>query len=194
MRIVGAALLELSRVPADQISINQVIQNAGISRGSFYQYFESKEDLIGYILSDFKNRLREGLQFHLEKSGGNIFRMAEAIYCDIIRMGENEKNRKIIRNFLLGTKLSKNDRKSFWQLFGVKEDFLTELLSPYMDTSRLRSSEPDFLANVSDMLFLVMIQSVTEAFFDYDHAGRYQRDFDIRLDIIRQGAAEPEHS
>ena len=57
MRIIGAAVCELSRVPANEISINKIIKDADISRGSFYQYFEDKTDLISYILSEFKSRV-----------------------------------------------------------------------------------------------------------------------------------------
>jgi TetR/AcrR family transcriptional regulator len=33
-------------------SINQIIKAAGISRGSFYQYFVDKEDLYLYMLTE----------------------------------------------------------------------------------------------------------------------------------------------
>ena len=38
-RIFGAIYSELLRVPFPEMSINQIIKNAGIPRGSFYQYF-----------------------------------------------------------------------------------------------------------------------------------------------------------
>lgn len=48
--IYEAALQEFSEQPYDQASINQVIQRASISRGSFYLYFADKEDLYFSIL------------------------------------------------------------------------------------------------------------------------------------------------
>ena len=45
-RIYQAIKTEFDRVPLDKISINSIIKEANISRGSFYQYFESKEDLL----------------------------------------------------------------------------------------------------------------------------------------------------
>ena len=50
LRVFNAAVDELIRVPVSEMSINQIIQNAGISRGSFYQYFEDKYDLAQYVL------------------------------------------------------------------------------------------------------------------------------------------------
>ncbi len=49
-RIMDAATEEFSRVPFSQASINQIVKTAGISRGSFYQYFKDKEDLFRYLL------------------------------------------------------------------------------------------------------------------------------------------------
>ena len=42
--IFNACIKEFSAFPYSQASINQIIKNAGISRGSFYQYFEDKWD------------------------------------------------------------------------------------------------------------------------------------------------------
>ena len=50
--IRDAAMEECIRVPFEKVSINKIIQNAGISRGSFYTYFEDKRDLVRYIFSD----------------------------------------------------------------------------------------------------------------------------------------------
>ena len=51
-RILDAAREEFARVPFEEVSINQIIKNAGISRGSFYTYFEDKEDLIDFIFQE----------------------------------------------------------------------------------------------------------------------------------------------
>lgn len=49
-KLLDAAMEEFSRVSYTDSSINQIIQNAGISRGSFYTYFIDKDDLFGYLL------------------------------------------------------------------------------------------------------------------------------------------------
>lgn len=49
-RIFAAALQEFSVRTFSQSSLNQIIKNAGIPKGSFYQYFENKEDLYLYLM------------------------------------------------------------------------------------------------------------------------------------------------
>ena len=47
-----AAIREFSRVPLDKVSINKIVKYADISRGSFYTYFQDKEDVFQYIFED----------------------------------------------------------------------------------------------------------------------------------------------
>lgn len=50
--IFDAAVREFASRRFSDASINQIIKEAGISRGSFYQYFAGKEDLYLYVLSE----------------------------------------------------------------------------------------------------------------------------------------------
>lgn len=49
-KILSAAFAEFSAQKYYQASINKIIKEADISRGSFYQYFEDKEDIYFYLL------------------------------------------------------------------------------------------------------------------------------------------------
>jgi len=56
-RIVEAGIEEFSNKLFADASINQIIKNAGIARGSFYLYFEDKLDFYCYLLDTiFENR------------------------------------------------------------------------------------------------------------------------------------------
>ncbi|MBR5267130.1 MAG: TetR/AcrR family transcriptional regulator [Lachnospiraceae bacterium] len=71
--IRSAAIREFKRVSPDEASINKIIQNAGISRGSFYTYFTDKEDLVKWVLGDFINHYRQFYLEELELNDGNIW-------------------------------------------------------------------------------------------------------------------------
>lgn len=59
-RIINAGLEEFSSHLFYDASINRIVKNADISRGSFYQYFEDKEDLIFYLVEEYlKKRINE---------------------------------------------------------------------------------------------------------------------------------------
>ena len=49
-KIIKAAQKEFERVPIEEASIKNIVEDAEIARGSFYQYFESKEDLLRFYI------------------------------------------------------------------------------------------------------------------------------------------------
>lgn len=67
-RLTDAAWREFTRVSCTGASINRIVQDACIPRGSFYQYFTDKEDLFAFLLrdlrSDFWTLLERALQAH----------------------------------------------------------------------------------------------------------------------------------
>ena len=50
-KIIKSAKLEFTRANLQEASIKNIAQGAEMARASFYQYFESKEDLLNYILT-----------------------------------------------------------------------------------------------------------------------------------------------
>ena len=61
-KVINAAKKEFARVPIENVSIKNIVEEADIARGSFYQYFESKEDLLIYILKENSEELNNKLR------------------------------------------------------------------------------------------------------------------------------------
>jgi AcrR family transcriptional regulator len=53
--ISNAAINEFAEFGFEASSINRIVANSGISKGSFYQYFEDKMDVFKYLLDVLKN-------------------------------------------------------------------------------------------------------------------------------------------
>ncbi len=49
--IVNAAIEEFANYGLENGSTNRIVANSGISKGSFYQYFEDKQDVFMYLLN-----------------------------------------------------------------------------------------------------------------------------------------------
>ena len=75
--IKKAAMEECARVPYSEISINKIIKAADISRGSFYTYFEDKDDMIKYLLDDFRNLCMNYICQEIEKADGDTIMATE---------------------------------------------------------------------------------------------------------------------
>ena len=72
-KLLEAATREFSRRPYNEASINQIIKDAGIPRGSFYMYFQDKEDLFRYLMSGYLDQLMMVIEECLVRAGGDIF-------------------------------------------------------------------------------------------------------------------------
>jgi AcrR family transcriptional regulator len=49
--IINAAIEEFAEYGLENASTNRIVANSGISKGSFYQYFEDKRDVFMYLLT-----------------------------------------------------------------------------------------------------------------------------------------------
>ena len=72
-RIIDAALAEFSARPFNEASITNIVKNADISRGSFYQYFGNKENIYKYLVSYLYTKHREDLVHILIENNGELY-------------------------------------------------------------------------------------------------------------------------
>src|SRR5512142_647668 len=49
--ILNAAVEEFAEYGLENASTNRIVKNSGIAKGSFYQYFDDKQDVFAYLLS-----------------------------------------------------------------------------------------------------------------------------------------------
>jgi AcrR family transcriptional regulator len=69
--VINAAIDEFSEHGYKAASINRMVVNSGISKGSFYQYFEDKQDVFKYLVDVLTG---EKMDFFKDKHppGGNL--------------------------------------------------------------------------------------------------------------------------
>lgn len=83
-RIMVAAEREFLENSFEAASINRIIKEAAIPRGSFYQYFEDKKDIFLYIVDTHKNEAFDFVENFIKDCNGDIFafmRMAINFLC-----------------------------------------------------------------------------------------------------------------
>jgi AcrR family transcriptional regulator len=57
--IIDAAIDEFAEYGLENASTNRIVANSGIAKGSFYQYFEDKQDVFMYLLTILENEKME---------------------------------------------------------------------------------------------------------------------------------------
>lgn len=99
--IIDASIKEFGRVSFNEVSINQIIHNAGISRGSFYMYFIDKEDLYHYILKTYREKLSKIFEDIILKNNGDIINTYLNLFDCIMDYIEKEAEEPIFKKMIL---------------------------------------------------------------------------------------------
>ena len=105
-KVINSAKKEFARVPIQEVSIKNIVEDAGIARGSFYQYFESKEDLLIYIIKENVEELNNKLREEIQKKNGNLFEIYISIYDNMVENFVEKDETKLFKQILPSTPIT----------------------------------------------------------------------------------------
>lgn len=98
--ILKAAKEEFANNLYEDASINKIIKSIDMPRGTFYLYFENKEDIYSYIFEDYVKTLDNVFIKNLKASNGNIFNMYIKAF-DFVTNKSNKEITTLINKFFL---------------------------------------------------------------------------------------------
>lgn len=184
-RFMEAAWAEFSRVNYADTTINNIVKDAGISRGSFYQYFADKDDLFSYLLRDVREHFIEKYIRLLDAAQGDLFQAQLAAYdqlfqqrCDLPR----------ITNYFIRV-LQINPGMDLQTFLKESPDHtLMEALSSHVDVSRFRRQEPPFVSHVISLAALALGSSMADVLAHPEKRDICRQELRCRLEIIQSGA------
>ena len=99
-KIKRALKNEFTKHTFEKASISNIIEEANIPRGSFYQYFEDKEDALKYIIEDFLNDEKEKIKEFLIQNEGNIFLTTLDLYSYFVDKNYHEAEVQLFQNII----------------------------------------------------------------------------------------------
>lgn len=114
VRILKAGKKEFSRVPLERAVIANIAKDAGIPRGSFYQYFTSLEDLFTYVVEYMYGFNKKKFSSYLEENNNNVYEALKVRFANEIDKLAKDENRQFRINTLT---LLFNDNAEYSQDF-----------------------------------------------------------------------------
>lgn len=137
-RILNAALAEFSTHLYHEASINQIIKTAEISRGSFYQYFDEKEDLYFYMINEIvESSATRFIQQTLQKKSIDLFDVYRELLVFTLNLVDDEHYGLFFRNLVLGMS------SDFQQKFKLILSRVTQNIMLYQVGSKIKESRYD---------------------------------------------------
>lgn len=187
--ICRAAIKEFARVSVDKVSINRIIKEAEISRGSFYTYFEDKWDLLSCIFEESQNRLRDFCRDALLESGGNIWSMLEMLLERTLEFCSGKEQFRFIKS-VMSHAGSEEILRGFSKKMGVECDARNEEIERwiYENTDKSLMATGDY--NEFRCFFqLAMFNIAMEVkdYFDGVPADKIREHFTIKMEILKYG-------
>jgi len=61
-KIIAVAIDEFAQNHYEKVTINKIVKRAEIPKGSFYQYFENKDDVYIFLFSQIGNSKKNNLE------------------------------------------------------------------------------------------------------------------------------------
>ncbi len=180
-RVFDAAVDEMIRVPVNEMSINQIVQNAGISRGSFYQYFEDKHDLVQYVLTDYVAQFGDAVRHCMRQSGGNIFDGLAYLFRTMIEMAEDETVRTVLMNLIME---SGSKGCTFAFTMDVHKR-IVEILTEETDGRLLACEDEESLRRLACVLLAVLKEAAAQCLYHFDGAEDVYEEFSRTLLLLR---------
>ncbi|WP_203623136.1 MULTISPECIES: TetR/AcrR family transcriptional regulator [unclassified Lacticaseibacillus] len=100
-RLIKAAYDEFSRASFQDASISNIIKDAGIPRGSFYQYFEDKSDIFFYLLDRTRTQTEDLYKQVMQAHDGDLFGMAADFFDKAVEKLLKGPHREFYANVFL---------------------------------------------------------------------------------------------
>ena len=162
-KIIKSAKKEFARAPIENVSIKNIVEDADIARGSFYQYFESKEDLLIYILKENSEKLNTKLKDKVKETNGDIFRLYIFLYDSMIEEFTNNPDQELFKQIFINLKSS--DENVFDLVKKTKPQDIIEYYEQ-IDKTKLNITNHEDLVVICDMLNAITRRAVIKNFKD----------------------------
>ena len=190
-KLLDAIKNEFTRVPYSDVSINKIIQAADISRGSFYQYFEDKDDMLSYIMLGYQKAVFDVAKNGLIASKGDLFQMFLDIYHFAIDFVMEESTNSFLKNVFADTRINTGlfTKRSKEEVL----NHLTEQFMPYANLNLLDLQEKEDLSNIVELLAATTRDAIAETFIDFDEIERSKADYYVKLKLLKRGLAKKKY-
>ncbi|WEG14566.1 TetR family transcriptional regulator [Pullulanibacillus sp. KACC 23026] len=184
--LLNAAKEEFSRAPLHEASIANIVKEAGVPRGSFYQYFEDKEDVFFYLLDEEAKRYIEHFYSIIKMNNGELFDSFKDWFKWILIELEEPAHHQFFRNAVLNVSnklehiLTENilEKKIQSTVVDLSELVNFELLS--------FQREGEFYHSLK-ILVAVMLQNLVDVYSNETPTHEAVQTFSLQLELLKRG-------
>lgn len=174
-RIIDAIVKECSNVPFEEVSINRIIKDAEISRGSFYQYFEDKHDMFNYLMEDIIQVFHE-LDVRFLKTDASVSEVLLELYDFILQRCLYHPNASMYQNLVKNFKIR-------YCLSHISSEQLQKRYVLLKEKFQLAFSEEQLIGCIQ-IIRIIFYNAVLEVLTDPTDLIKKRQDFCQQLEVL----------
>lgn len=184
-KIKKAIINEFSRHTIAKASISNIVEEAQIPRGSFYQYFEDKEDALKYIIDESIKIEKEEIKNSLKRNNGDIFATSIDIFKYVSKRSYNDTDMMLCHNII--QRLKEENVNIF---DGINSRSMCQAKKEngnIIDTDMLKLNNEEDLKYIMKILTVVIRASIIDVITKKKSEEEAQKDLEKQIEILKQG-------
>lgn len=159
-RVVTAAIREFAASGYQRASLNTIVRQADIAKGSVYQYFANKEALFLYVFEQFSLAVKRKVKAHAGKGKGAIpgffDQVREVLLAGIAFIDANPEAFELYLKILFEQEVPQREK-----LVSQLRLFSAEYFTPLLEEAKARE---EIRADVSTATVIFLLDAVIERF------------------------------
>ena len=184
--ILKAAKEEFANNLYEDASINKIIKSIDMPRGTFYLYFENKEDIYSYIFEDYVKTLDNVFIKNLKASNGNIFEMYIKAF-DFVTNKSNKEITNLINKFFLNI----NSKQLECAIPKKEKRELHEEIKKNINYNVIKLTESEVYTLIS-ILMPIFFHNVASVYRTPTYKDKIKEHYIKQINIIRKGIESEE--
>lgn len=185
LRLVKAIKDELERVPFSEISINKIVQGAGIPRGSFYQYFEGKDDMLDCIICDYKDSLIEFAVKVMQENNGDIFESYKTCFICAIEFASKANKSKFFQHIFGDIKIIEKILNSGNK--AIADRIILEEIIPNINIDILNIKDKNDVKRIFEILLSISKDAFIQVVRNLADVESIKKDYLKKLELLKYG-------
>ncbi|MGH8246392.1 MAG: TetR/AcrR family transcriptional regulator [Gammaproteobacteria bacterium] len=148
-RLLDAALGVLARNGYDRATVDEIVREAGFSKGAFYVHFESKDDLFWAMLEERITRQMESFRAELDPERPVVHNLAAILQAAYSLNRDDPLSSALFMEFVAHAARNDKVRERLAALYRGWRAFAIEILSAGQEAGLVRKgADLEFMASV----------------------------------------------
>lgn len=182
--IIEASLKEFKRALLTDASINKIIKDANISRGSFYTYFKDINDLYDYSLNNYKEKIIKIIKHAIKETNGDLFETTKKSYNKILNLCSKDK--QLFKNICLNFNYNVSIRNKMYEE-NIESKYKTIELISKINKENLNIKTEEELFYIIDIIIGLIMRGLIDLYMDKEKEETIKEKLDKQLEILKRG-------